>query len=193
MSPFQILYGIHLRGVYELRDLGQMEKQSADGEEFATRVSEFQEQVKARLQQSNTSYKARAYSKRREKNHEVGDLALAYLKRERFTKGEYNKMKMKKIGPCRILRKFSTNAYELKMPTGVGISPIFNVADLYSYVAGDIGSFAEGEDPTEYLQWVRQMPMAQPLEVEAILDTRVIKSTRRKDYMAVANLMNRGS
>ena len=40
MSPFQILYGMHPRGVYELRDLGQLEKQSADGEEFSTRISE---------------------------------------------------------------------------------------------------------------------------------------------------------
>ena len=40
MSPFQILYGMHLRGVSELRDLGQLEKRSADGEEFATRISE---------------------------------------------------------------------------------------------------------------------------------------------------------
>ena len=90
---------------------------------------------------------------------------------------------MKKIGPCKILRKFSANAYELEMPTGVGISPIFNVADLYPYVTGDIGTFAEGEDPTEDVQWVRQMPVAQPLEVEAILDTKVVKSTRKKDYL----------
>ena len=78
-------------------------------------------------------------------------MVLAYLKRDRFPKGEYNKMKMKKIGPCRILRKFSANAYELEMPIGVGISPIFNVADLYPYVAGDTGTFAKGEDPTERL------------------------------------------
>ena len=50
MSPFQILYGMHPRGVCELRDLGQLEKRSVDGEEFATRISELQEQVKARLQ-----------------------------------------------------------------------------------------------------------------------------------------------
>ena len=110
-------------------------------------------------------------------------MVLAYLKRERFPKGEYNKLKMKKIGPCRILRRFLANAYELEIPTGVGISPIFNVAYLYPYVARDTGTFAEGEDPTEDLQWVGQMPMAQPLEVEAILDTRVIKSTSRKDYL----------
>ena len=90
---------------------------------------------------------------------------------------------MKKIGHCKILIKFSVNAYELEMPAGVGISPIFNVQDRYPYVTGYTGTFAEGEDPTEDLQWVGQMPMAQPLEVEAILDTRVMKSTRRKDYL----------
>ena len=90
---------------------------------------------------------------------------------------------MKKIGPCRIIRKFSANGYELDIPTGVGISPIFNVADLYPYVVGDTGTFTGGEDPTEGLQWVAQMPMTQPLEVEAVLDTRVSKSTRKKDYL----------
>ena len=72
---------------------------------------------------------------------------------------------------------------ELDMPTGVGISPIFNVADLYPYVAGDNGTFIEGEDPIKYLQWVRQMPVTQPLEVEVILGTKVVKSTRKKDYL----------
>ena len=63
ISPFQILYGMHLRGVCELCDLGQLEKMSADGEEFAMRISELQEQVKVRLHQSNTIYKDRADSK----------------------------------------------------------------------------------------------------------------------------------
>ena len=52
----------------------------------------------------------------------------------------------------------------------MGISPIFNVADLYPYVTRDTRTFAQGEDPSEDLQWVGQIPMAQPLEVEAILD-----------------------
>ena len=100
----------------------------------------------------------------------MGNLVLRHLKRDRFPKGEYNKLKMKKIGPCRIVKKNSANAYELEMPTGVGISPIFNVADLYPYVAGDNGTFIEGEDPIKYLQWVRQMPVTQPLEVEVVLN-----------------------
>ena len=35
MIPFQILYGMHPRGVYELRSLGKQELRSVDGEDFA--------------------------------------------------------------------------------------------------------------------------------------------------------------
>lgn len=31
--------------------------------------------------------------------------------------------------------------------------------------------------------WMRQMPYAQPLEIESILDTEVAKQTRRKEYL----------
>jgi hypothetical protein len=44
---------------------------------------------------------------------------------------------MKKIGPCKILRKFDANAYEIGLSDDVGISPIFNVLDLYRYMKDD--------------------------------------------------------
>ena len=74
-------------------------------------------------------------------------MVLAHLRKERFPRGQYNKLNLKKIGPCKILRKFSTNAYELELPTGIGISPIFNVADLYPYEIDDIGQPREDGDP----------------------------------------------
>jgi hypothetical protein len=71
--------------------------------------------------------------KRRSVNLEIGDLVMEYLRKERFLVGTYNKQKLNKIGPSKILRNFSSNAYETKISCGVGISPIFNVADLYPF------------------------------------------------------------
>jgi hypothetical protein len=46
---------------------------------------------------------------------------------------------MKKIGPCRVLKKFGANAYEIELPDGIEISPIFNISYLYPYRAEEAG------------------------------------------------------
>jgi hypothetical protein len=53
--------------------------------------------------------------------------------------GTYNKLKMKNIEPCKILRKFDENSYEIELPNDVGISPIFNISDLYPYKGDEAG------------------------------------------------------
>lgn len=50
-----------------------------------------------------------------------------------FPQGSYNKLKEKKIGPCRILEKINNNAYKIDLPPNFQTHPSFNVKNLSEY------------------------------------------------------------
>ena len=53
-----------------------------------------------------------------------------------FLSGYYNKLKLKKRGPCRVLKRMLDNSYNIYILKKMDISPILNVVDLYKYHEG---------------------------------------------------------
>ena len=122
-------------------------------------MHELQETIKKGLQESAEKYKQRANLRRREVNFQIGDLVMAYLKKEILPKVTYNKLKLKNIGPCKVLRKFSPNAYEIELPSDLHISLIFNVTDLYIFKDVGVqldGAISERDNPT--IDWQGKIP-----------------------------------
>jgi len=101
------------------------------------------------LYNSIQEYKCRVDQHCREVQFEIGNQVLTHLRKERFPRGTYKKINMKKIGPCEILRKFDANAYKIELLDDVGIYPIFNISDLYPYRKDD----TEGSTNQENIQW----------------------------------------
>ena len=75
------------------------------------------------MQESSNKYKQRVDLKRRDKQFQVGDLVMVHLMKEIFPTKTYNKLKMKRIGPCKIVRNF--------LAKGLEYHQFFNVANLY--------------------------------------------------------------
>jgi len=181
LSSFEIVYGIHLRGLFELRDVQGLDKRSGYADSFAEAMKKIHQQVRDTLHQNSQKIKARVDQRRRDVQYQIGDMVMVHLNKNRLPIGKHSKLMMRKIGPCQILEKYGPNAYKIELPDDIAISPIFNVADLTLYRSPDIGK-GIANSVQDNAKWMQHLPPKEPLKMECILDSRIAKKTRNQTY-----------
>ena len=130
-SPFSIVYMQTPRQPVDLVPLPR--GKSIAAKNMAEHVQSVQAEVRQKLEQANAKYKRAADKHRREQIFKEGDMVMVFLRKERFPVGTYSKLKPKKYGPYKIIKKINDNAYVVDLPDTMGISKTFNVADIYPY------------------------------------------------------------
>ncbi|KAK4855310.1 hypothetical protein QYF36_005902 [Acer negundo] len=132
-SHFALVYRQPPKHALDLERLPKVTGMSVAAETMAEQIRDVQAEVKARLEEKNVKYKVTADVKRRKKLFTEGDQVMVFLRKERFPVGSYNKLKPRKYGPYKVIKKINNNAYVINLPANMNISPTFNVADLYEF------------------------------------------------------------
>lgn len=66
LSPFEVVYGSHPRGIFELRDVQGLDKRSGHADTFAEAMKEIHQQVRDTLHKNSQKIKARVDQRRRD-------------------------------------------------------------------------------------------------------------------------------
>ena len=186
MSPFSLVYLKTPKHALDLARLPKITGSSVTTENMAEHARSVQAEVKARLEGKNAKYKDATDVKRREKLFAEGDQVMVFLRKERFPLGTYNKLKPRKYGPYKIIKKINDNAYVVDLPTDLHISRTFNVADLHEFYE-DIPIYPEYNSGSSSSQVEETDAEQIALEFEEALDMKLKKKDQSKAKKTAVN------
>jgi hypothetical protein len=118
----------------DLLPLPPSEMTCCDASQWSEFIFKMHETTKLNIDKMNEKYRIVASKGRKEVKLELGDLVWLHLRKERFSELRKSKLMSRVAGPFKILTKINDNAYKLELPLEFGVSPSFNILDLWPYL-----------------------------------------------------------
>ena len=115
-TPFEIVYSKVPNHVLDLVVLPKLRGSSMKADNMVAKASQIHNEVRTKLAESKAKYKEATNKHKCFKEFKEGELVMIHLRKERFPMGTYNKTKMKKYGPFKVLKKVGDNAYVIDFP-----------------------------------------------------------------------------
>ena len=174
LSPFTIIYGGNPQTPLDLTPLLDLKRTHIKAEDLIAHIKEGHKLTIKNLQESTAKYKAMADKKQCPLEFEEGDFVWAILTKDRFPIREYNKLVVRKIGPIEIVKKINANAYQLKLPSHIKTSNVFNIKHFVLFIDDSLAddanlrenSLQPGEDDVDRDAWEYMKKKGRDVKVE---------------------------
>lgn len=124
-------YGQNPLSPLDLAPLPATHNFSGDAEERVKQIKKLHEQIREKIAKQNELYQAQANKHRKFAEFKEGDLVWVHLRKERFPRGQFAKLKPRADGPFKVLKRIGENAYKIELPAEY--EDTFNVSDLSPY------------------------------------------------------------
>lgn len=133
-SPFEVVYGKNPISPQDLAPLPTTYQYSGDAEVQADHIKKLHEKVRDHIIKQNEKYKRQPDKHRKPATFEVGDLVWVHLRKERFPRGRFGKLRPRGDGPFKVIKRIGDNAYKIELLDRYGVSDTFNIVDLSPYI-----------------------------------------------------------
>jgi hypothetical protein len=134
VSPFQVVYDFNPRAPIDLFPLPPSETTYFNASQWSEFILKMYETTNLNIEKMNENFWIVGSRGRREVKLELGHLVWLHLRKEQFSDLRKSKLMFCADDPFKILEKINDNAHKFELPLEFGVSPTFNISDLWPYL-----------------------------------------------------------
>ena len=128
-SSSKVVHGYTPRKPLDILPMSPYVRISKSADAFARHIHDLHNEIRKKIQASNSQYKIHADTHRRHAKFQVGDYVMIRIRPERFPSGTVKKLQAHSARPFKVLKRMGLNAFVIDLPHDYGISLSFNIED----------------------------------------------------------------